>query len=83
MISSSMSEAAMTSNLDERYFPLLWFWIVADPCEGGSCVEVASAGDGVAIRDSKDKDGPMLRFTDQEWTAFLDGAKAGNFDHLP
>jgi uncharacterized protein DUF397 len=61
--------------------PLLW-WFRALNCEEGACVEVASAGDGVAMRDSKDQDGPMLRFTRAEWTAFLGGAKAGDFDHL-
>ena len=63
-------------------FPLWWFWIRADLCENGSCVEVAPAGDGVAMRDSKDPDGPMLQFTRSEWAAFLGGAKAGDFDHL-
>ena len=62
--------------------PLMWLWFRALNCEEGACVEVASAGDGVAMRDSKDLDGPMLRFTRAEWTAFLGGAKAGDFDHL-
>lgn len=61
--------------------PLLWRWFTS-PCEAGSCVEVASTGDGVAIRDSKDQAGPILRFTQDEWVAFLAGAKAGEFDHL-
>ena len=60
----------------------LMFWFRAPFCENGTCVEVASAGDGVAMRDSKDQDGPMLRFTRAEWAAFLSGAKAGDFDHL-
>jgi hypothetical protein len=62
--------------------PLIWLWFRALCCEDGSCVEVASAGDGVAMRDSKDQDGPILRFTRDEWTAFLTGAKAGDFDHV-
>jgi Domain of unknown function (DUF397) len=61
--------------------PLIWLWIRAN-CEDGSCVEVASAGDGIAMRDSKDQDGPMLRFSRSEWVAFLAGAKAGDFDQL-
>lgn len=63
-------------------FPLMFWWFRAVSCEDGSCVEVASASDCVAIRDSKDQDGPMLRFTRAEWVAFLDGAKAGDFDHI-
>ncbi|MFS7872979.1 DUF397 domain-containing protein [Streptomyces asiaticus] len=35
------------------------------------CVEVATnVPDVVAIRDSKNPDGPMLRFTSAEWAAF-------------
>lgn len=38
----------------------------------GACVEVAYAADGtVLVRDSKDPDGPVLRFTADEWEAFL------------
>ncbi len=37
----------------------------------GNCVEVATLPSGVAVRDSKDPDGPVLRFTAEEWHAFL------------
>lgn len=48
---------------------------------GGQCVEVADLpGGGVAVRDSKDPDGPMLIFTLAEWRAFIGGAKDGEFD---
>lgn len=47
---------------------------------GGGCVEVALGADGVAVRDSKDPDGPVLRFSDQEWGAFISGVYAGEFD---
>ena len=37
-----------------------------------NCVEVARLPDGrVGVRDSKDADGPILRFTPREWRAFL------------
>lgn len=48
----------------------------------GACVELAPADGMVAIRDSKDPNGPVLRYTAAEWHAFLDGAKKGEFDHL-
>jgi len=49
----------------------------------GNCVEVASLpGDGIGIRDSKDSDGPVLRFTPDEWNAFLGGVRNGEFDQL-
>ncbi|MEU0479941.1 DUF397 domain-containing protein [Streptosporangium sp. NPDC006013] len=48
---------------------------------GGACVEVARNLPGiVAVRDSKNPDGPALVFTPLEWDAFLDGAVRGEFD---
>lgn len=48
---------------------------------GGECVEVAELpGDGWAVRDSKNPDGPVLAFTREEWAAFVEGTKAGEFD---
>jgi hypothetical protein len=43
------------------------------------CVEIMVVGDGVLLRDSKDTDGPALRFTHREWMAFLAGVSAGEF----
>ena len=48
----------------------------------GSCIEVASAVGKIALRDSKDPNGPILVYTPDEWSAFLDGAKKGEFDNL-
>jgi len=46
------------------------------------CIEVSPLRDGIALRDSKDPEGPVLTYTHHEWSAFLDGAKKGEFDHL-
>ncbi|MFE1962197.1 DUF397 domain-containing protein [Streptomyces sp. NPDC059479] len=47
---------------------------------GPYCVEVADLGGGaVAIRDSRRKDLPSLRFTAEEWAAFRDGVREGEF----
>ena len=47
----------------------------------GNCVEVASLPDGtVGLRNSRDTAGPVLRFTLDEWHAFLGGAQKGEFD---
>ena len=49
--------------------------------QNGQCALVAQVDDIVAMRDSKLGDGsPTLIFTTAEWAAFLDGAKAGEFD---
>jgi hypothetical protein len=48
---------------------------------GGNCAEVAFLADGaVAMRNSREPDGPALVFTAAEWSAFLAGARDGEFD---
>ena len=48
---------------------------------GGNCVEVAGNLPGiVAVRDSKDPDGPKLVFSPDEWRAFTAGVRGGEFD---
>lgn len=49
---------------------------------GGNCVELRRCDDVIEVRDSKDRRGPVLRFTSAELDAFLDGARHGEFDHL-
>jgi hypothetical protein len=57
-------------------------WRKSSGSLNGDCVEVASLSDGVAVRDSKNPDGEMLRFSRSEWRAFLRGANQGEFDDL-
>jgi hypothetical protein len=51
-------------------------------CDAGGCVEVGTAPDGAwIVRDAKDADrATSLRFTTEEWAAFVRGVKAGEFD---
>jgi hypothetical protein len=46
------------------------------------CVEIGflPGQEAVLIRDSKISDGPVLRFTRVEWTAFLAGVRDGEFE---
>jgi Domain of unknown function (DUF397) len=47
----------------------------------GNCVEVAHLSEGgVGVRNSRDPSGPVLRFTPEEWRAFIAGARNGEFD---
>ena len=47
----------------------------------GNCVEVASLPEGdVGVRNSRDSEGLVLRFTSDEWQAFLGGVRNGEFD---
>ncbi|MEZ3178070.1 DUF397 domain-containing protein [Streptomyces pimonensis] len=49
----------------------------------GNCVELAPLTDGgIAVRNSRDPEGPALVYTAAELAAFLAGAKDGDFDHL-
>ncbi len=49
----------------------------------GNCVEVASLPDGqIGVRNSRDAEGAVLRFTSDEWNAFIGGAHNGEFDHF-
>lgn len=44
------------------------------------CVEVAFLDGHIAVRDSKDPQGPVLLFTPTEWRAFLGGIRDGQFE---
>jgi hypothetical protein len=57
-------------------------WIKATGPDGGDCVELRRNGDLIEVRDGKDPQGPVLRFTRAEFDAWLDGAKKREFDHL-
>jgi hypothetical protein len=58
-------------------------WVKASlSAEQGECVEQRRCDGMVEVRDSKDRSGPVLRFTEAEFAAWLDGAKKGEFDHL-
>lgn len=50
----------------------------------GSCFEVSRLSpDRIGVRDTKDDGtGPVLVFTSAEWSAFIAGAKTGQFDKL-
>nr|WP_107064556.1 DUF397 domain-containing protein [Streptomyces sp. NRRL S-118] len=49
----------------------------------GNCVEMAALPDGrVAVRNSRDPEGPALVYTREEIAAFVAGARDGDFDAL-
>jgi hypothetical protein len=49
----------------------------------GACVELAALPSGeIAMRNSRFPVGPVLVYTQAEITAFLAGAKDGEFDHI-
>lgn len=49
----------------------------------GSCVEMALLpGGDIAVRNSRDPDGPTLIYTQAEIEALLQGVRDGDFDNL-
>jgi hypothetical protein len=49
----------------------------------GNCVELAGMPDGgVALRNSRYPEGPVLVYTRDEIAAFVGGARDGDFDNL-
>jgi hypothetical protein len=58
------------------------FWVKSSlSFSNGNCVEVASLPEGeIGVRNSRDAQGSVLRFTSDEWHAFLGGVRNGEFD---
>jgi hypothetical protein len=58
------------------------YWVKSSLSYSNSnCVEVANLPGGqVGVRHSKHAEGPVLKFTPDEWQAFLGGARNGEFD---
>jgi hypothetical protein len=58
------------------------YWIKSSlSYANGNCVEVASLPGGeIGVRNSRDSGGLVLRFTSDEWHAFLGGVRNGEFD---
>lgn len=44
------------------------------------CVEVAVQPEAVLVRDSKNADGPVLRFGAPDWDGFIAAVRSGDFD---
>ena len=73
-----MSEKIMLSEAERSALS----WLKAQASSATGCVEIASTVDKIAMRDSKDPDGPILVYTPTEFNAFLEGTRNGEFDHL-
>lgn len=55
-------------------------WRRSSFCADSACVEVSVGSHDIAVRDAKRSDSPVLSFTREEWTAFIQGVKTGEFD---
>jgi hypothetical protein len=58
-------------------------WRKSSKCANTECIEIARDGqDMILLRDSKTPATPAFRYTREEFRAFIEGAKAGEFDDL-
>ncbi|MBO8194109.1 DUF397 domain-containing protein [Streptomyces oryzae] len=58
-----------------------WFKSSYSNDQGGNCVEGARLGGGVmAVRDSKEPEGPAFVFGAAAWSAFVESVKGGALD---
>jgi hypothetical protein len=65
-------------NIDVDLSLAVWRKSTFSNGNGGNCVEVARNLSGiVAIRDSKDPEGPVLAFTPDQWRTFVGAIRGG------
>ena len=55
-------------------------WVKSSFSNQHNCVEFRRVEGGVEVRNSKRPDAGTIAYTDSEWSAFIAGAKAGEFD---
>ncbi|MFI6227934.1 DUF397 domain-containing protein [Micromonospora echinospora] len=46
----------------------------------GACVEVRYADHAIQVRDTRDRQGPVLGFGPAQWIGFVEDVKASTFD---
>ncbi|RJL32706.1 DUF397 domain-containing protein [Bailinhaonella thermotolerans] len=55
-------------------------WRKSSASGPSACVEVAISSNHVLVRNSRHPEGAMLRFTKEEWVAFVNGVHRGEFE---
>jgi hypothetical protein len=55
-------------------------WRTATMSQDTNHVQVRRDNDMIVVPNSRSPDGPFLSYTEDEWAAFLYGAKRGEFD---
>ncbi|MEU8239789.1 DUF397 domain-containing protein [Actinoplanes missouriensis] len=58
-------------------------WRRSSFCADSSCVEVATTGDRVLVRDGKDRDREYyLAFSKEDWAGFVEDIESGRYARL-
>jgi Domain of unknown function (DUF397) len=69
------------TGLEQRQPPWIFWRKSTRSMANGNCVEALPLPDTyVAVRDSKNKTGPVLYFSPAEWQGFVRRVKGGEFD---
>jgi len=55
-------------------------WTRSSFCTDSTCVEVATFGDSIAMRDGKNPNKPYLQFTREQWDLFRIEIVRGTFN---
>ncbi len=55
-------------------------WYKSSFSTNGNCVEVLATPERVRVRHTRDRSGPELVFTPNEWNAFLQGVRVDEFN---
>ena len=66
--------------MTESHLPIPWRTSSFSESAGGNCVELGALRNGVAVRDSKHRDGATLCYSRADWSSFITAAKSGSFD---
>lgn len=61
--------------MTELVHPRSLSWTKSTASVSGACVEVATTGEIILVRDSKNPSGPVLTVSAEEWGAFLTHAR--------
>jgi hypothetical protein len=59
---------------------IIWRRASRSGANGGECVELNGCRCGIAVRDSKDPEGPKLAMSAAVWRGFTRDVKAGRYD---
>ncbi|SCF36710.1 protein of unknown function (DUF397) [Micromonospora matsumotoense] len=77
---------AMVNPLTNAGLPVAWHVSTRSGNGDGNCVEAGPVLDGsgrFAVRDSKDRGGPLLLYPAAGWAAFVTDLRAGRLAPLP
>lgn len=56
-------------------------WEISQRCGDGACMQVRQTDDDmIEVGDTKDPDGPTLKFTRDEWLRTLNRVRNGDYD---